>query len=285
MVTKDYDDVVERHYRDEAIQHGLQPTSTMLDKTIREKETEAICHFVAESLRERKVAGISGPATIMDVGCGNGYTLKTLHSHYPDEKFVGYDKCKELLELAKSRFVKKENVSIYEADIRHTNFSSGLKADILICQRVLINIMNFNDQKDALRNLISVMETPSSDRVAGTSVFIESFTTPLKNLNQARKELDLPDIEPIYHNMYLEEEMFRRPELVPLQWEDECMAPNFLSTHYFIARVIYPLLKNDRSISRNSELVNFFVAALNKNIGDYSPLKVFIYKRSGVDSI
>jgi SAM-dependent methyltransferase len=275
MNPKSYDGVIEKHYQKEALLHGLKPTCTMEDRAIRESETSAIAYFVNESLQIRKSMGSTAPTTIVDVGCGNGYTLQSLVSRFPDEQFVGFDKTPELLQLARSRFANARSVSVVEADIRSTGFSNGIQADVLICQRVLINILDADDQKEALRNLIQVLKRPVQGMPSGKAIFVESFTGPLEKLNTARAELDLPPLKPAYHNLYLDDSFFETPELGALEWSSDVLAANALSTHYFIARVIYPLLKSDKSISRNSELVNFFVGALNKNVGDYSPLKIY----------
>lgn len=73
---KEYDDKIARHYKDVAQEHGLSSSSTMSDEITRALETEAISQFVGESLRLRQAEGSTEPATIMDVGCGNGYTLE-----------------------------------------------------------------------------------------------------------------------------------------------------------------------------------------------------------------
>ena len=57
-------------------------------------------------------------------------------------------------------------------DIR--KLKSKNKFDLIICQRVLINLLNKNDQKKALRNLIEIVKT------GGTLLFIETFKSGIK---------------------------------------------------------------------------------------------------------
>lgn len=141
-IKREYDKTIEQHYKDVA-KEGLSPTSTMSDEITRDRETEAISQFVAESLRLRQAEGTTEPATIIDVGCGNGYTLEQLANQYPDHNYVGIEKSNELRALALSRFhgIPCQNrVKILEGDIRDRDFTKGIVADILICQRVLINL-------------------------------------------------------------------------------------------------------------------------------------------------
>ena len=90
------DDLIAEHYKKVAQQEGQNSTSTMADTITREKETRAIVDFVGDSLRHRKAENNQQPAKIMDVGCGNGYTLEALSSQYPNEIFIGVEKTFEL---------------------------------------------------------------------------------------------------------------------------------------------------------------------------------------------
>ena len=276
---KNYDDIITKHYKKIAEQEGDKSTSTMVDVITREKETRVIVDFVGDSLRNRKAENNQDSALIMDIGCGNGYTLEVLANQYPKEKFIGVEKTKELRELAISRFENMENVSIMGGDIRNSNFAKGKIADILICQRVIINLLNENDQKQALKNIASVVIKPHTWQSGGTLLFLESFSSSLSKLNEAREEFDLPAIKQAHHNLYLQDNFFDIPELKKVV-TDGCIAPqNFLSTHYYVTRVLHPIFIKDRPIKRNSEFVNFFTQALQGTDGDYSPLKLYTFER------
>src|SRR5262249_3883036 len=146
--------------------------------------------FVSETLRNRNLACTREPAIIMDVGCGNGYTLQLLVERFPDQRFIGVEKSNELRSLAQSRFNGRGNVEIVEGDIRVADFGGIASVDVLLCQRVLINLLNENDQISALRNLINVIQS------GGTLLFIEAFSSSLAKLNEARAEFDLGPIPP-----------------------------------------------------------------------------------------
>jgi len=266
-MAREYDETIEQHYKQVAEECGLSSTSTMADEITRESESKAILQFVSESLRNRQQ-----PATIMDVGCGNGYTLQLLSTTYPEEQFVGIEKSKELRSLAVGRFAGRNNVKIREGDIRDPEFAEKESVDILICQRVLINLLDEADQKAALRNLVNVVAP------RGTLLFIEAFSSALANLNEARGEFELTAIPPAHHNQYLPDDFFEIPRLK--LWTNERLPPrNFLSTHYFVTRVLHPLHLGDKSLKRNSEFVRFFSQALKENVGDYSPLRLYMFEK------
>lgn len=272
QMTREYDKTIEQHYKHVAEEFGLSPTSTMADEITRASESTAIIQFVSEALRRRQQAGASQPTTIMDVGCGNGYTLKLLVEEFPEQRFIGIEKSNELRSLAQSRFAGRSNVEIVEGDIRVPGFADMASVDILICQRVLINLLDEEDQKSTLRNLINVV------RSGGTLVFIEAFSSSLAKLNEARAEFELSPIPPAHHNLYLADDFFEIDELKHLS-NDRLQPANFLSTHYFVTRVLHPLHLGDRPLKRNSEFVRFFSQALKENVGDYSPLKLHMFEK------
>ncbi len=271
----DYDTVISDHYRKVAKSDGLSSSSTMADKITRSTETEAIKQFVAAALERRKQTGETGPATIMDVGCGNGYTLETLSEQFPGHEFLGVEKTDELRALAISRFESNSSVDIIAGDIRDSNLSQGCYADILICQRVVINLLDPSDQKDALRNITEAV------KVGGAMLFVECFESSLSRLNEARSEFELEPIPSAYHNLYLEDGFFDVDGVSPhsLSSYGFDQPSNFLSTHFYVTRVLHPMMTKGQPVKRNSEFVNFFSSALKPAAGDYAPLKLVVLDR------
>tara|TARA_Y100000588_G_scaffold388688_1_gene489521 strand:+ start:7573 stop:8427 length:855 start_codon:yes stop_codon:yes gene_type:complete len=281
MLTEDnYDGIIAKHYKQVAQEEGDKPTSTMADIITREKETHAIDNFVSASLKKRKTENKEDPTMIIDIGCGNGYTLEVLAAKYPKEKFIGVEITKELREIASLRLKNFKNVSIINGDIRDINFSAGQTADVLICQRVIINLLDEEDQRKALKNIIGTVRKNNSKESGGTLLFLEAFSSSLNKLNQAREEFDLAPIKPAHHNLYLEDNFFQVPELEEFITNDFSIPENFLSAHYYITRVLHSMLIKDKPLKRNSEFVNFFTNALKDNTGDYSPLKLHMFQVS-----
>jgi SAM-dependent methyltransferase len=277
---KDYDALIDDHYRKVAEKHGLSAASTMEDAIMRGKETDAIVQFVSVCLQSRS----SGEAmTIMDIGCGNGYTLEMLLNLFPENQYVGIEKSNELRVLAETRFAGCNNVQVLAGDIRQVNFNQGIPADILICQRVLINLLDLKDQQNALENILTAVRLPVGEKSGGLLLFIEGFTVPFERLNIARQELDLAAITPAYHNLYLPDTFFDHAQLRPFS-ADQLTPANFLSTHYYLTRVLFPFHTQGKPLKRNSEFVSFFTQALPENVGDYSPVKIHYFERISAPS-
>ena len=270
----DYDDTILRHYRTVANEAGDQPASTMADERTRQLETELIEDFVREVLhRWRRRGKEDEQLQCVDVGCGNGYTLSVLNQVFPRLKLTGFEYTPELRDIARRRF-PEGTIQILPADVRGPKFAGDMRADILICQRVLINLLDFTDQAAALRHLVQATNP------GGYLLLIEAFQSGLERLNEARAEFDLEAIPPAHHNLYLPDDFFSdQSELHELQDSDVQVARNFLSTHYFVTRVFHPLMLGNRPFKRNSHWVSFFSQALLPNIGDYSPIRAYAFQR------
>lgn len=270
-MAKGYDSDIEKHYRKVAEEKGLSATSTMEDEIVRKKETEVILDFVADIIRKR--ASPNRRLTVMDVGCGNGFTLQTLAQRFRDIDIIGVEQSTPLRELAKSRFNDTNRVEVLAGDIRENNFSGNKKADVVICQRVIINLLDPQDQLLALKNIVSA--TKSAAGSSSYVLFMEAFSNPLANLNRARKEFGLEPIDPAEHNIYLPDDFYAAVAKLRRYESDSFRVPeNVLSTHYFVTRVLHAYATKGLPFVRNSEFVKFFSHALAEGVGDYSPLRV-----------
>lgn len=270
-MSSDYDALIAKHYREVAEADGLSPSSTMAYEIIRQTETEAIVAFAEDA-----AGAITGRAPrIADVGCGNGYTLGVLSRRLPQAQFTGIELSDDLRALAERRVAEDglDNVTIAKGDIREPQFAGSEPFDIIICQRVLINLMDLAHQRLALGHIVATL------RAGGALLCIEGIQSGLDLLNEARDEFGLPPIPPAYHNVYLPDDFFEGHGLGPYESAGWTVPPNALSTHYFVSRVLYPALLGDGEIRPNSHFVKFFSAALPPDIGDYAQLRILAFRK------
>ena len=272
---KDYDEKITEHYNQVAIDDQSSYFSTMKDEYTRQSETNAIFSFIDKIVKERQSEGNTTPVVIMDIGCGNGYTLDELSKKNPSLQFVGIEKNDSLRNIAEKRFADRTNVKIKSGDIRDSDFTEDNSVDILICQRVLINLLDPKDQKSALNNIVNKVRKGNASHSSGKMLFIEAFKVPLDNLNRSRDEFKLKAIPEAIHNLYLDENFFEHANIEVYPF----IPSNFLSTHYFVTRVLHDvfLTTTKTEFIRNSEFVKFFSDALRPNVGDYSPLKLLTF--------
>jgi ubiquinone/menaquinone biosynthesis C-methylase UbiE len=265
------DEIIQSHYKIQAEKHKDSSTSTMEDVIIRQKELESILSFF--NLREVRV--IAGK--VLEIGCGNGYTLQQLAGNHTGVSFHGVDFSQDLLDIATKR--KINNGSFSRGDVRQLKFEDA-SIDVVYTERCLINLLNWQDQQKGLSEIYRILKK------GGFYFMIESFTDAFDNLNKARNELGLNSIPVAHHNLYFNKELFT--EFVsPLfnivdaaglgTIENPVLQPNFLSSHYFTARVLHPLLtKGDQNL-KNTEFVKFL--SFLPPSGNYAPIQAFILQK------
>jgi ubiquinone/menaquinone biosynthesis C-methylase UbiE len=259
------DDLVREHYKKQAAKWGNSAASTMEDEIVRKRETELISNFI-NILGRKKLE-------IADIGCGNGYTLDVLSAKFPGSKYWGIDFSEELITIAKNRNLA--NCEFIEGSACSLNFDDNF-FDVVYTQRCLINILNWDEQKKALDEIHRVIK-PN-----GYYLMMECFTDGLINNNRARTECGLSELKEAYHNKYFQKELFfntiksKFTIMEPNQLDSSLPPFNFLSSHYFIARVLHALVTQGEQI-KNTEFVNFF--SYLPPIGNYSPIQAYILRK------
>jgi ubiquinone/menaquinone biosynthesis C-methylase UbiE len=270
-ISSEHDDLIRQHYREVAQKHGESPRSSMEDDFVRQKELEWITTLVGA------VGGQQGkPLRVLDLGCGNAYTLEQVARAHPRHKYFGVDFTEELLAIASGRKIK--GAEFAQGDARSLQFRGG-SFDLVYTERCLINILDGEEQARGLHEIARVL------RRGGHYLMIECFTDGLANNNKARRECGLPEIPEAYHNKYIERERFLeaiRGKFAVLdagQFQTPGgpeLCSNFLSSYYFISRVLYPAVTKGEVV-RNSEMAKFF--SFLPPVGNYSPIQAFVLRR------
>jgi ubiquinone/menaquinone biosynthesis C-methylase UbiE len=265
------DQLIQKHYREVAQTHGASPRSSMEDDFVRESEITWIKNAL-RLLQSRAVGGLR----VMDLGCGNGFTLQTLVETYPSCSFSGVDFSEDLLAIARNRNLPRTELS--QGDARHLSFADG-SFDFVYTERCLINILNAEEQLRGVREIARVLKP------GGHYLMIESFSDGLEANNKARGDSGLPAIKEPYHNRYFEKDTlfdaiqgwFTAADLSESERSSFPFHSNFLSSYYFVSRVLYPAMtKGD--VVRNSEIAKFF--SFLPPIGNYSPIQAFLWRRA-----
>lgn len=256
---KKYDSIQKKHYDNHARKRRTSSNSTMSDNYVRSCETK----FILEQIK--KIPNNS--LKILDIGCGNGYTLSLLSKLSKSYQLTGFEPNDLLRQIAKNRLKKKAN--IINANIRDYN-KFDKKYDLIICQRILINIQNYRDQKKALKNILKLSKKNTK------FLIIEAFISGLQNLNLIRKKFKLNSLKAGNYNKYLPDNFFNNKYLKKINHKNE----NILSSYYLIARVFHPyyLKANNEKFKFNSKFVNYFKDIILSVKGNYSQIKFLIFK-------
>lgn len=258
-------ELIKQHYKEQAEKYGTSSESTMQDEIVREKELEIISNCI--TYLEKNYLCATPYINIIDLGCGNGNTIDILSNSY-DGTFTGIDFSKDMISLAKKR---KIDSNFIEGDCRNLDIKSD-SVDLVYTERCLINILNWEEQKKTIHEIHRIL------KYNARYLMIECFTDGHLNYNKAREECGLDNIKEAYHNKYIDKQLFlnETKKLFEIEYI-EGIKSNFLSNHYFVSRVLYPLLTK-RELIRNTEFVKFF-SFISENIGNYSPIQAFLLKK------
>jgi ubiquinone/menaquinone biosynthesis C-methylase UbiE len=265
---KPRDELIRAHYKAVAEKHGDSPRSSMEDDIVRSKEIECIVNFYRFMKEETQ-----HPLKVLEVGCGNGYALQVLSSLDETDRFWGVDLSEELLSIARKRQVP--NCTFMLGDARALSVEPEF-FDCVYTERCLINILDSDEQLEALRQIARVLKPK------GSYLMIEGFADGLRNYNKARLECGLSEVKEAPHNKNFEkDEIFAEfrhlfTTVEGSQLGQYLMASNFLSSYYFASRVLYPALTKGEVV-RNSEVAKFF--SFLPPIGNYSTIQAYFLRK------
>ena len=271
---KGNDQIILDHYKKVARNHSTDLNCTIQDPRIREAEVQFIVtsveDFIENSNKEPK------DLNVIDLGCGNGYLLSILKERFPDINLFGIEFTPELFDIAKNRNLC--NTKIVQGDIRHSindfDDCKELSFDIIISERVIINILDHKEQRQALTLIKNNLQDD------GVYIQVESYFEPLVNLNRARKEMALTSIEPSKHNKFLNKYMigFMRDKL-GLREVETSIQTNFLSTYFFLSRVFHQVTRPPGGKVKYSHMVDFLTEGIGPGVGNYSPILFKVFKK------
>jgi ubiquinone/menaquinone biosynthesis C-methylase UbiE len=258
------EDLIMARYESEAREHGHDPSSTMLDETTRNLESRAILTCVEYATRS-----LGRNMSLLEVGCGNGYMLQAIRDRFSEIRLNGVDLTPQMVELAEARRIA--NCELRKDDVRNLGFPAAA-FDVVLSERCLINLLDPSEQEGALAELRRVLAEN------GYLIVIEAFTDGLENLNRARTELGLAENVPPTFNRWLDETRFRKwlEDRFAIETDPALPPENFLSTHYFVSRVVYPAITK-REVLYNTEFVKFFRFLPAQ--GDYAPIRLYLLRR------
>jgi 2-polyprenyl-3-methyl-5-hydroxy-6-metoxy-1,4-benzoquinol methylase len=265
-----YDVKIKNHYDSVATRFGDNSASTMEDEFVRTSETKIILDVVSAYLDMcSKNQAVHQPVKLLDIGCGNGFTLEALSTSGLEINCHGIEPNEKLREIANAR-LEEAGIKVRQGDLRDQHGAIESTFDIVVSQRVLINILDPIDQAVALQSLVQLLEK------GGILISFESFSSGLKRLNLARTEFGLKEIQMADHNLYLCDDYFDVDSLEPWPYADSVVRPNYFSSHYYISRVLHEamLTMTDSEFVRNSHFVKFMSAAIPIGVGDYAPLQI-----------
>jgi len=150
-------------------------------------EKEVVCSF------------INTDDTLLDIGCGNGYSTNEYAKRC--KSVVGLDYAQNMIDIAKKTHVS-DNLKFEQLDVLNLNESFG-KFSLILSTRCLINLMSWEKQQEAITSIHKCL----SD--GGRFILIEGSQQGRTALNELRVTSGLDAMKPVWHNLDMDEEKLK----------------------------------------------------------------------------
>jgi len=269
MKTLPMKEQIKAYWEERADFYLADPASTTDDVYLRELEIRTITQILKALLGP-------GPKTVLDVGCGEGYSTINVALESPHFSFTGVDYSANMIRMARARLaatpVLKGRLQFQVGDVLDLSSACGAATyDAVISDRCLINLESKEDQRQALKEI--------ARRVAagGYYLAVENFMEGQEAMNQARAALGLTPIPVRWHNLYFSEPdliSFAAPEFEFLEFKD------FASAYYFATRIIYAAFCKQTGEEIDYRHPLHQMAVDLPWTGNFSPIRMAVFKRT-----
>jgi ubiquinone/menaquinone biosynthesis C-methylase UbiE len=232
-------------------------SSTTEDIYLRDIEFRQLSNLLEKKMKVK---------TVMDVGCGDGYTTCRLAKDFPDIQFVGSDYSESMIKNAMRRKNEQnlQNIEFKLADISNTEIKNEELYDVIYTTRCLINLPTYELQKIAINNIVKKL------RVNGFYFMIENFEESQQRFAELRKQYELPEIPIREHNHFFNLEAtlrFLRDKFEILNVD------NISSSYYIVSRIIYSKICQVEQRAPDYSDIHHQLAAELPFIGDFGPVQ------------
>lgn len=208
-------------WEDQAKTHGQSDLATAPDHYYRLLEIREISHHLVDGSR------------ILDVGCGNGYSTIEFAKALPRSTFVGIDYSESMIREAVTAAATNnvsDRVSFLEDDVLSLEAAGDQEFDIVISERCIINLENWEQQQTAILNMKKKLKP------GGKLLLVENTQEGLDRLNHLRRSFGLHEIKTRWHNYYV-------PQAKLEAWLPQHFKVNEIKNignlYYIVSRVVY----------------------------------------------
>jgi phospholipid N-methyltransferase len=200
---------------------------------------------------------------ILELGSATGYLAETIVDSVRKKYgiqvvYTGVDFSE--VAINKSRRRNLMNCSFFKDDFIEFLKKNLIQYDLIISQRSIMAIMDDKAQQMLLKMIRKRLN------IDGAGIFSEGSRQALLELNRLRKNLNLDDLQKIWHSLYVDQEYLKK--IFP-----SVRIIDFSSLYWLITRVIYPFFEEPK---HNSSIHKF--ASQLKQSGNYGLVKLFLVK-------
>ncbi|MFL6209380.1 MAG: class I SAM-dependent methyltransferase [Pyrinomonadaceae bacterium] len=263
------EEAIKEYWDERARAHAGSPRATTDDIYLRELELATL----TETL---KSLDLPAAATVLDVGCGDGYTTLAIAERLPALSFSGVDYSAQMIENARQQLAERAEdlqarVAFSVGDATNLATACGDELfDVTLTDRCLINLPSLERQAEAIAQIAA------HTKPGGYYVAIENFVEGQENMNAMRRSVGVPEIPIRWHNLF-----FREADLVAAAapFFDQITFKDFSSSYYFATRVIYSAMCQMRGEQPDYEHEIHQLAVKLPWMGQFSPIRMVVLRR------
>ena len=226
---------------------------------------------------------------LADIGCGDGEA--TVQYAARVQNCIGIERSDNLRRKAQEAVMKSglSNISVRSGDIMDFGTIEG-EFDVVVTQRVLINLSSWEDQKRALLNVHRVLNP------GGRYIMIENTNDAFLALNDMRTAMGLPPIPQHWHNRFFDYDNL----MAFCQGRFQLLKHFDFGLYYLLTRVYVPMFASFEGYGANAVKDPMFdksdaaARLLFERFGDrvrvagsraFGPIQVFVLRREGHDTV
>jgi len=260
---------IQEYWEERAKENADSPQATTNDIYLRKLELATIAEVI-NSL------GVPEGGSVLDVGCGDGYTTLAVAQSLPRLRFLGVDYSANMIENARRHLTTLSNevqgrLAFKVGDATNLEAACGEEQfDVVTTDRCLINLTSFDSQAQAIAQIAA------HTKPGGYYIAIENFVEGQENLNAMRRSVGLPDIPIRWHNLFFTETQF---VAAAAAFFDEINFKDFSSSYYFATRVIYSAMCQMRGEQPDYQHEIHQLAVKLRWTGEFSPIRMVALRR------
>ena len=247
------------HIKEQVLEYwNNDDVESMYDKNLLNAEIEII--------RKRIAPG----AKILDAGCGEGEgTL--VYSSIPETLVHAVDFSETRLAKARKRLNSRENVSLKQVDFLGT-YELDDDYDVVVSQRFLINLMEWQLQQKVLLDLMSMLKP------GGTLLMLEGSQQGVDSLNEFRASWGLEPLPVKWHNLFFDD--FALSDFMQRQGH-KMVEQDGLGPYFLLTRGVRPAL--DEKLNWDCEFNRLAAAESTSQLlgfgAKFSRLKLWVFEK------
>lgn len=194
-------------------------TVSIMDKNLHQLEIETVCRYLLPT------------DCLADIGCGDGEA--TMHYARCVRSVVAIERSNHLRGQAEAAAARSglSNITLCPGDILDSGIAADASFDVIVTERLLINLGHWEEQTKALLNIHRMLKP------GGRYIMVENTNDGFQAMNDMRAAVDLPPVPQHWHNRFFDYEelaAFLRGRFQLLRHYD-------FGLYYFLTRVYVPM--------------------------------------------